>query len=89
MQTIHTVFSASLEEKKSTFLAYLCPIDMFDALHVKLKNEHPKEVHQTGQSVFLMNIAKSSKTIPMMVSQKVLQDLPCHVIWLSWLKWAF
>ena len=45
MQTIHTVFSASFEEKKSTFLAYLCPIDAFDTLHVTLKSEHPKAAH--------------------------------------------
>lgn len=45
MQTILETFSASFEEKKSTFLAYLCPIQAFDALHVKLKNDHPKAAH--------------------------------------------
>lgn len=45
MQTIVETFSASFEEKKSTFLAYLCPIKEFDTLHVKLKNEHPKAAH--------------------------------------------
>lgn len=45
MQTILETFSASFEEKKSTFLAYLCPIKEFDALHVKLKNDHPKAAH--------------------------------------------
>lgn len=45
MQTISEIFSASFEEKKSTFLAYLCPMKEFDALHVKLKNDHPKAAH--------------------------------------------
>ena len=45
MHMVESVFSASLEEKKSTFLAYLCPIDDFDMLHAKLKNEHPKAAH--------------------------------------------
>ena len=45
MQMVESIFSASLEEKKSTFLAYLCPIDDFDMLHAKLKNEHPKAAH--------------------------------------------
>ena len=45
MQTISEIISASFEEKKSTFLAYLCPIEAFDALHGKLKNDHPKAAH--------------------------------------------
>jgi len=45
MQTVHSIFSASFEEKKSTFLSFLCPIDAFETLHVKLKNEHPKAAH--------------------------------------------
>ena len=45
MQTILETFSASFEEKKSTFLAYLCPIQAFESLHVRLKNEHPKAAH--------------------------------------------
>lgn len=45
MQTVETIFSASIEEKKSTFLAYICPINEFDTLHVKLKSEHPKASH--------------------------------------------
>ena len=40
MQTIEETFSATVEEKKSTFLAYLCPMSSFDALHQKLKNDH-------------------------------------------------
>ena len=45
MQTVESIFSSLLEEKKSTFLAYLCPISDFDTLHIKLKNEHPKAAH--------------------------------------------
>ena len=45
MQTVESIYSASIEEKKSTFLAYLCPIDDFDTLHVELKNNHPKAAH--------------------------------------------
>lgn len=45
MQTVTQVFSATFEEKKSTFIAYLCPIDTFLTLHVRLKNEHPKAAH--------------------------------------------
>ncbi len=45
MQTVNSIFSALFEEKKSTFLSFLCPIDDFEALHVKLKNEHPKAAH--------------------------------------------
>jgi uncharacterized YigZ family protein len=45
MQTICEIFSASFEEKKSTFLAYLCPMSDFESLHVRLQNEHPKAAH--------------------------------------------
>jgi len=45
MQTIEKVFSATVEEKKSSFLAYLCPMSYFEALHEKLKHEHPKAAH--------------------------------------------
>lgn len=45
MQTIEQIYTAEVEEKKSTFLAYLCPMTMFESLHVKLKNEHPKAAH--------------------------------------------
>jgi len=45
MQTIEQIFTAEVEEKKSTFLAYLCPISDFESLHAKLKNEHPKAAH--------------------------------------------
>lgn len=45
MQTIDEIASAFLEVKKSTFLSYLVPLHQFDALHVKLKAEHPKAAH--------------------------------------------
>lgn len=45
MQTVEQIFSSSLEEKKSTFLSFLCPIEVMEFLHVKLKNEHPKAAH--------------------------------------------
>ncbi|NCD12723.1 MAG: YigZ family protein [Epsilonproteobacteria bacterium] len=45
MQTVEQVFSSSLEEKKSTFHAFLCPIEVMESLHVKLKSEHPKAAH--------------------------------------------
>ncbi|WP_263833759.1 IMPACT family protein [Sulfurospirillum oryzae] len=45
MQTIEQIYTAEVEEKKSTFLAYLCPMSAFESLHVKLKNEHPKAAH--------------------------------------------
>lgn len=45
MQTIEQIYAAKVEEKKSTFLAYLCPMGDFESLHVKLKNEHPKAAH--------------------------------------------
>ncbi|ATB70265.1 hypothetical protein SJPD1_2167 [Sulfurospirillum diekertiae] len=45
MQTIEQIYTAEVEEKKSTFLAYLCPMSTFESLHVKLKNDHPKAAH--------------------------------------------
>ena len=45
MQTIIQTYTAKVEEKKSTFLAYLCPMSDFEALHEKLKHEHPKAAH--------------------------------------------
>ncbi len=45
MQTLLETSFASFEKKKSTFIAYLCPIGDFETLHVKLKNEHPKAAH--------------------------------------------
>lgn len=45
MQTIEQIYTAEVEEKKSTFLAYLCPMSDFESLHAKLKSEHPKAAH--------------------------------------------
>ena len=45
MQTIEQIYTAKVEEKKSTFLAYLCPMSDFESLHVKLQDEHPKAAH--------------------------------------------
>ena len=45
LQTVDEVASSSLEVKKSTFLSYLAPLDVFEALHVQLKEEHPKAAH--------------------------------------------
>ena len=45
MQTIEEIYTAEIEEKKSTFLVYLCPISLFESLHAKLKVEHPKAAH--------------------------------------------
>ena len=45
MSTVNEIFSSSFEEKKSTFLSFLAPIDAMESLHVKLKMEHPKAAH--------------------------------------------
>lgn len=45
MQTIEQIYTAEIEEKKSTFLAFLCPMRDFESLHLKLKQEHPKAAH--------------------------------------------
>ena len=45
MQTVYETFHALYEEKKSTFIAYLTPIQDFETLHEKLKSEHPKAAH--------------------------------------------
>lgn len=45
MQTIEQIYTAEVEEKKSTFLAFLCPMSDFESLHLKLKQEHPKAAH--------------------------------------------
>ena len=45
MQTVYETFFTSYEEKKSTFIAYLTPIQDFETLHEKLKSEHPKAAH--------------------------------------------
>ena len=45
MQFIQKEFSATIEVKKSKFIAHLCPYDDFDAMMERLKNEHPKARH--------------------------------------------
>ncbi len=35
----------TLEEKKSKFIAYLCPYNQFDSLMRRLRSEHPKARH--------------------------------------------
>lgn len=38
-------FSATIDEKKSKFIAFLCPYSKFDELMQRLRKEHPKAVH--------------------------------------------
>jgi len=45
MQTVEKEFSTQNEIKKSTFISFIVPIDIFDSLHVSLKEEHPKARH--------------------------------------------
>ena len=45
LQTVLSKYSDENEIKKSTFISFLVPINMFDALHVELKNDHPKARH--------------------------------------------
>ncbi|TKX28568.1 IMPACT family protein [Campylobacter estrildidarum] len=45
MQSITNTYSAKIEIKKSTFLAFLCPYDDFENLLKNLKQEHLKAVH--------------------------------------------
>lgn len=45
MYSIDTLYQSNYEIKKSNFLAFLCPINQFEALHVNLKKEHPKANH--------------------------------------------
>ena len=45
MFTINKTYSATFEEKKSKFIAYLCPYSKFNDLLEDLKNEHPKARH--------------------------------------------
>ena len=52
MQTICEIFSASFEEKKSTFLAYLCPMSDFESLHVK-----PEACYYLGDTMIDMQTA--------------------------------
>jgi len=45
MQIVEDEFSSKNEIKKSSFISYIVPIDRFDALHVRLKEENPKARH--------------------------------------------
>ena len=45
MKTINDIFKSETEIKKSSFISFLVPINKFDALHVKLKEQHPKANH--------------------------------------------
>lgn len=45
MQQITQIFEISNEVKKSKFIAFLTPFSEFDALLLRLKNEHPKAAH--------------------------------------------
>ncbi|MDR0665962.1 MAG: IMPACT family protein [Campylobacteraceae bacterium] len=45
MQTLNEINFYRYEIKKSIFIAFAAPISGFDALHVKLKAEHPKAAH--------------------------------------------
>ncbi|MGG7073994.1 YigZ family protein [Campylobacter sp. 9BO] len=45
MKTIDKIYKIQTEIKKSNFLAFLCPISDFKAIHERLKSEHPKAVH--------------------------------------------
>ncbi len=45
MNSVNNVFNSKLEIKKSTFISFLTPIEEFNSLHEKLKNDHPKANH--------------------------------------------
>lgn len=45
MQTVNSEYYAKQEIKKSTFLSFLVPYELFDKTHERLKAEHPKAVH--------------------------------------------
>lgn len=45
MQSVKNEFQDEIEIKKSSFIAFLTPIDMFDAVHERLKRKHPKARH--------------------------------------------
>lgn len=45
MFTISKVFEDKIEEKRSSFIAYLAPIEIFDSELKRLKGEHPKARH--------------------------------------------
>jgi uncharacterized YigZ family protein len=45
VQSVTELFHEQIEVKKSTFIGYLTPILQSDALHERLKEEHPKARH--------------------------------------------
>lgn len=45
MQTIKEIYKARQEIKKSTFLSFLVPYELFDKTYEELKLAHPKAVH--------------------------------------------
>ena len=45
MKFVQKEFSCTFEEKKSKFIAYLIPYEMFDIVMKKVKLEHPKARH--------------------------------------------
>ena len=45
MKFVQKEFTATLEEKKSKFIAYLMPYEDFDKTMQRLRSEHPKAVH--------------------------------------------
>ena len=45
MKFVQKEFSYIYEEKKSKFIAFLMPYEIFDEVMIRLKNEHPKARH--------------------------------------------
>ncbi|MCT7535928.1 hypothetical protein ACOL23_11715 [Aliarcobacter butzleri] len=45
MKFVQKEFTATLDEKKSKFLAFLVPYKDFDKTMQRLRSEHPKAVH--------------------------------------------
>ncbi len=45
MKFVKKEFSTTIDEKKSKFIAFLCPFSEFDELMQRLRKEHPKAVH--------------------------------------------
>jgi uncharacterized YigZ family protein len=45
LKFVQKEFSCIFEEKKSKFIAYLMPYELFDIVMIRLRNEHPKARH--------------------------------------------
>ncbi|MGE4461879.1 MAG: YigZ family protein [Arcobacter sp.] len=45
MKFVQKEFSCSIEEKKSKFMAFLMPYEIFDEVMIRLRKEHSKAVH--------------------------------------------